>query len=268
MIRQIDYQDYQRALEFDQRVSRMPALQSLTKVLINELNPQESDKVLDVGTGTGRLGLVVSKMVPKGFVTGIDSGYGMLRVARDKTSKSQTGNFLLVLGNAETLPFLPEVFDSVCLMLSFHHFTDPERAMVEIYRVLRPKGHLASLDPVLKEAVDEEGKRLNEAIEEAFQLAHGPAFRFFTIPELRGLYGSAGFSIDACQAHDISFDQVGFDEIPMGPHWLQAYELLRFRREKGLVRRFEEDYFALRRTGEELLVKGKMSWVAMKAVKG
>jgi SAM-dependent methyltransferase len=267
MTGEIDYQDYQRALEFDQRVSGMAALQSLTQTLIKELNPKEDDKVLDVGTGTGRLGLILGRMVRKGFVTGIDSGYGMLRVARDKISKSQMDNFFLVLGKAEALPFLPEAFDSACLMLSFHHFTDPERAMAEIYRVLKPKGHLASLDPVLKEAIDEEERRLNESIEEAFQLAHGPEFRFFTIAQLRGLYGSAGFSIEACQAHDFSFDQMGFDGIPMGPHWFQAYELLRFRREKGLVKQFEENYFTLRRKGEQLRVKGKMTWVTIKAAK-
>jgi len=265
---QTDYQDYQRALEFDQRISGMAALQSLTQTLVEELNPKESDKVLDVGTGTGRLGLILGRMVRNGFVTGIDSGYGMLKVARDKISKSQTGNFFLVLGNAEALPFLPEVFDSACLMLSFHHFTDSERAMAEIYRVLKPKGHLASLDPVLKEALDEEERRLNESIEEAFQLAHGPEFRFFTIPQLQGLYGSTGFSIEACQGRDFSFDQIGFDGIPMGPHWFQAYELLRFRREKGLVKRFEENYFSLRRKGEQLQVKGKISWVTIKAAKG
>ena len=268
MNRQIDYQDYQRALEFDRRISGMAALQSLTQTLVGELNPQENDKLLDLGTGTGRLGLVLSRMVGKGFVTGIDSGYGMLRVAWDKISKSQTGNFHLVLGNAEALPFLPKVFDSACLMLSFHHFTDPERAIAEIHRVLKPKAHLASLDPVLKEAVDEEEKRLNESIEEAFQLAHGPEFRFFTIPQLRWLYGSAGFSIEAYQGHEFSFDQIGFDGIPMGPHWFQAYELLRFRREKSLVKRFEENYFALRRKGEQLQVRGKMRWVTIKATKG
>ena len=55
MTDEIDYQDYQKALEFDQRISRMGALQSLTKTLIEELDPKETDRVLDVGTGTGRL---------------------------------------------------------------------------------------------------------------------------------------------------------------------------------------------------------------------
>lgn len=267
MAGEIDYQDYQKALEFDQRVSRIGALQSLTKALIEELDPKETDRVLDVGTGTGRLGVTMSGMVPRGFVAGIDSGYGMLRVARDKVLEKGMDNFHLVRGKAEVLPFSKELFDSACLMLSFHHFTDPERAIGEIWQVLKARGCLASLDPVLEEPEDEEDKRLNEAIEEAFQLAHGPEFRFFTVSELRRLYENAGFSIEACAAHDFAFDQVGFEGIPMGPHWLQAYELLRFRREKGLVDRFQQRYFALSRKDDQLLVKGKMTWVTVKALR-
>lgn len=267
MTYEIDYQDYQRALQFDQRISRMVALQTLTQVLIDELDPEDTDKVLDVGTGTGRLGIALCNMIPKGFIIGIDSGYGMLKVAREKILEYKTGNFDIVRGKAEALPFLPQVFDSACLMLSFHHFTDPESAIAEIYRTLRVKGHLVSVDPVLRDAVDGEDKRLNGLIEEAFQLAHGPQFRFFTAPELRRLYERTGFSIETCQVHDFPFQQMGIGGIPMGPHWLQAYELLRFRQEEGLVKRFEQNYFTFREKEGQLLVKGKMSWVTIKAAK-
>jgi ubiquinone/menaquinone biosynthesis C-methylase UbiE len=262
-----DYQDYHRALHFDQHISKMAALQSLTQVLIDELNPQERDKVLDVGTGTGRLGIVLCNLVPKGFIIGIDSGYGMLRVARDKILRYKMSNFHVVQGKAETLPFPPEVFDSACLMLSFHHFTDPGRAIAEIYRVLRAKGCLVSLDPVLKEVADEEEKRLNELIEEAFQLAHGPEFKFFTTPELRGLYQRAGFSIETCQVYGFPFQQRGMEGIPMGPHWLQAYELLLSKQEESLINKFEQNYFSFREKNGKLLVKGKMSWTAIRAIK-
>jgi hypothetical protein len=57
-------------------------------------------------------------------------------------------------------------------------------------------------------------------------------------------------------------------EFQWDPHWFQAYELLRFRREKGLVKRFEENYFSLRRKKDQLWVKGKMTWVTIKAAKG
>ena len=267
MANEIDYQDYQKALQFDQRISRTVTLQQLTQLLIDELDPQETDKVLDVGTGTGRLGIALCKLVPRGFITGIDSGYGMLRVARDKIQRYQTANFHIVQGRAEALPFLSHVFDSACLMLSFHHFTEPERAITELYRVLRTKGCLVSMDPVLKEAEDEEEERLNGLIEEAFQLAHGPQFKFFTTSELRILYEKVGFAIETCQVYKFPFKQQGIEGIPMGPHWYQARELLQFREEEGLIRKFDQDYFAFTERKGQLLVQGKMRWAVIKATK-
>ena len=267
MAYEIDYQDYQRALQFDQRTSGMPALRSLTQVLIDQLDPKETDKVLDVGTGTGRLGTVMCQLVPKGVVIGIDSGYGMLRVAEEKILKTKIDNYQVVRGKAEVLPFPSQVFNSAYLMLSFHHFTEPERAAAEIYRTLRPKGHLVSVDPVLKEPVNEDEKRLNAVIEEAFQLSHGPEFRFLTTSELRRLYEKGGFSIESCEAHNFPFRQKRIEEVPMGPHWLQAYELLQSKQEEGLISNFEQNYFTFQEERGRVLVRGKISWVTIKAVK-
>jgi ubiquinone/menaquinone biosynthesis C-methylase UbiE len=101
---EIDYQDYQMALQFDQRISKMVVLPHLTRILIEKLDPQEKDRVLDVGTGTGRLGIALFNMIPKGFVAGIDSGYGMLKVAREKILRYKMDNFFIIRGRAEALP--------------------------------------------------------------------------------------------------------------------------------------------------------------------
>jgi ubiquinone/menaquinone biosynthesis C-methylase UbiE len=267
MTSEIDYQDYQQALQFEQRITSSTALQSLASLLIELLNPQETQKVLDVGTGTGRLGMMLSHRIPKGAIVGIDSGYGMLKVAREKVSASAINNFFLVRGRAENLPFRPQSFDSACLMLSFHHFSNPERALLEIYQVLKSEGQLVSLDPVLKEPLDEEERRLNESIEEDFQLAHGPQFRFFTAGELPQLYERAGFYIASRQTHHFPFQQRGIEGIPMGVHWLQAYESLRFRKEKDLIAKFRKNYFTFAEKEGQLVVKGEMSWLAIKATK-
>jgi ubiquinone/menaquinone biosynthesis C-methylase UbiE len=267
MAYEMDYQDYQKALQFDQRTSGMLALRSLTQVLIDQLDPKETDKVMDVGTGTGRLGTIICQLVPKGVIIGIDSGYGMLKVAEEKILKTKINNYHVVRAKAEVLPFPSQLFDSAYLMLSFHHFTDPEEAAAEIHRTLKNKGYLVSIDPVLKEPLDENEKRLNAAIEEAFRLAHGPEFRFLTIPELRNLYEKGGFSIESCDITNLPFRQKGIDEVPMGAHWLQVYELLQSRQEEGLIRKFEQNYLAFQGNRGRVWVTGKISWVAIKAVK-
>jgi ubiquinone/menaquinone biosynthesis C-methylase UbiE len=268
MAHEIDYQDYQMALQFDKRASRLGALEPLVGSFIEGLRLRPNDRVLDVGSGTGRLGLLLYDKLPQGSVVGVDSGRGMLKLAREKTLQRGVENFLLVRGEAESLPFRPHAFDSVCLMMSFHHFSSPEKATREIHRILKPGGSLCSLDPVLNEPADSEDRRLNDAIEEAFQEAHGPDFRFFTVAQLEDLYTKAGFSIESCQVNEIVFDQKGIEGISMGPHWNQVRENLWFRREKTLLQKFEQEYFNFRTESGQLVVKGKAKWAIIRTVKG
>jgi len=268
MTEEIDYQDYQKALQFDQRVSRMGPLHTLVEQIVSDLGPQESHRVLDLGTGTGRLGMALQPLLPLGAVIGLDSGKGMLKVAREKILNQQIENFLLVRGRAEWLPFRQRTFDSACLMLSFHHFSEPARALRELHGVLKSGGYVVSLDPVLHEPENAIDQRLNESIEEAFQEAHGPHFRFFTANQLRNLYRDAGFTIVAVQPHEFVFESQRMDNLPMGPHWLQARENLWFRREKDLLSAFQKKYFKFETTAQGLLVTGKMNWMIFKVQKG
>jgi SAM-dependent methyltransferase len=267
MTEEIDYQDYQKALQFDQRVTRMGPLQSLVDQILEQAQPQKGQRILDVGTGTGRLGMALQSQLPDGSVVGLDSGRGMLRVAREKIAHQHVDNFFLVRGVAESLPFSVSVFDTACMMLSFHHFADPQRALRELQGALRPGGYLVSLDPVLLEPEEELDRKLNESIEEAFQEAHGPDFKFFTQSQLQTLYLDAGFSIGATRPHEFAFDNQSIETVPMGPHWLQARENLWFRRQKDLLRKFEEKYFKFETTSSGLLVSGKTSWVIFRAEK-
>jgi ubiquinone/menaquinone biosynthesis C-methylase UbiE len=245
----------------------MPALQASIQVLIDELEPQLGDRILDLGTGTGRLGIVLSQIVPEGFVVGVDSNSAMLKVAQQELLAFPINNLFLTQGRAEDLPFLSQTFDSACMVLSFHHFSDPVRALGEIHRVLRDEGHLNSVAPVLKEAMEEDEETLNKLIGKAFQLAHGAEFRFFTAQELRRLYEENSFSIESYQTYTYPFQQIGIEGIPMGPHWLQAYELLQARENKSSLEKFEQNYFSFQGKEDKLLVRGKMSWATIKAAK-
>jgi len=255
------------AHESGHQLSGIEAMRTLTEAFTKELDPGTADRLLDVGTGSGRFAAALCRLVPDGSVTGIDPARDRLRAAREAMIRHRVANLELANGCAETLPFVSEVFDSACLMFSLHHFADPAKGLCEIRRVVKKGGHLVSVDPVLKEPVDEDDRRLRAVIEEAFRLTHGPEHRFFTVPELQELYHRMGFSVLSCSAYAFPVRQLGLAGIPQGGHWLDAHRLLRSRHDEDLMRRFERDYFSFREEAGQLLVEGETIWAVIRAAR-
>jgi len=90
--------------------------------------------VLDLGAGTGKL---TTRLVERGLdVVAVDPIPEMLEVLR--TSLPQTP---ALLGSAEEIPLQDNSVDAV-LVAQAWHWVQPERAIPEVARVLRPGGRL------------------------------------------------------------------------------------------------------------------------------
>ena len=102
-----------------------------------ELAPGQS--VLDVACGTGVLARAAARAVaPTGRVTGLDPDQGMLAVARELAPALEWHQ-----GTAEELPFPDQRFDAVVSQFGLMFFPDPAQGLREMWRVLKPGGHLA-----------------------------------------------------------------------------------------------------------------------------
>ena len=97
------------------------------------------DSVLDIGSGTGRLGRhVISLIVQSGNFVGIDPLGERIKIANEK---NEYANAIFWIGNAEDLSSIPaNSFDIVYLNAVFHWVLNKEVALQEIFRVLKPGG--------------------------------------------------------------------------------------------------------------------------------
>ena len=99
-------------------------------------------RVLDIGCGVGWFWTQAATRLPDGLeLTVADCSEGMVGEAARRTTAC--GRFAQVDGrvaDAMALPFAEDSFDLVVAMHVLHHVPDPDRAIREMRRVLRPSG--------------------------------------------------------------------------------------------------------------------------------
>lgn len=115
--------------------------------IIETLNPVDSERILDVGCGTGVLTKSIAEKVfsTGGSCIGIDAAANMIRIAQ---RKRQGQNCTFQVAAAESLPFSDGYFDCVVSSMFFHHVQLDLKlaALTESYRILKPGGRLVIAD--------------------------------------------------------------------------------------------------------------------------
>ncbi|MEA5527821.1 class I SAM-dependent methyltransferase [Nodularia spumigena] len=107
-----------------------------------EIAPEAT--VLDIGCGTGEFEQLLLTENPQQMMTGVDMSEAMLLVAKQKCRTYSHVSFQ----NASVLnlPFANNSFDVIVSASAFHYFDDPNAALIEIRRVLKPEGKVFILD--------------------------------------------------------------------------------------------------------------------------
>ncbi|MGH8925628.1 MAG: class I SAM-dependent methyltransferase [Acidimicrobiia bacterium] len=127
------------AAEWYERGKESWLLEDLAKFLSDAAKVGTGDRVLDVGCGTGVVARECARRVgEEGNVAGIDISEEMLAVARRIAPELDW-----YLGDAVELPFPDGAFDRAVSQFALMFFPDREKALTEMWRVLRPGGTLA-----------------------------------------------------------------------------------------------------------------------------
>lgn len=151
--------------------------------MVRSLGIAPGSAVLDVGCGTGvLLPHLLEAVGPGGSVCALDIAEEMLRVARRKLTRP---NLQYLHADIAETPFLEESFDLVVCHNCFPHIWDKERAVREMFRVLRPGGRVVVSHTENRESINARHRRLGGAVGEDMLPGEEAMLR---------LFGGAGFS--------------------------------------------------------------------------
>ena len=123
---------------------------------ITATTPPGSVRILDAGTGPGRLPLAIAQAAAHLRIDGVDLSPAMIAAARrDCTAAGLDARVTFEVADVAGLPYPDATFDLVVSSMSLHHWADPPAAMRDLRRVLRPAGQIWIYDarPVLRRGV-------------------------------------------------------------------------------------------------------------------
>ncbi|MCP4340482.1 MAG: ubiquinone/menaquinone biosynthesis methyltransferase [Desulfobulbaceae bacterium] len=202
------------------RVMTMGQDQKWRRFVVNMAGDPGDGLTLDLATGTGDIGALMSETHPRAKVVGGDFSLNMLREAQQRFSDKQIS---WQACDANTLPFANDTFESVTFGYLLRNVDDALKVLKEVRRVLRPGGKVVCLDttpPVknilypfvrfyFKYGIPVLGRLIADD-EAAYAYLTGSTMDFYNAEQLAALFSEAGLL-------NVGYKKFMFGTI--GVHW-------------------------------------------------
>ena len=164
---------------------RYDYLRDAQNKLISLLDVKERVHFLDVGCGTGWAVEEVARLVDnQGLFYGVDLSPKMIEKARSKLRGKDNVHF--IQATAESIPLDDDFFDIIICTNSFHHYLHPDRALNEMYRLLKKGGEIYVLDPTADHW-------MAKAVDKIIKLFEPEHVKLYSTQEFQQLFEKAHF---------------------------------------------------------------------------
>ncbi len=170
--------------------------------MIDLVQPLPSERLLDIGTGSGFTALGFAGRVKS--VVGLDVSAAAVEVAKRQAAARGVANAEFRVSGMETLPFAAGSFEIVTCRFVFHHFTNPGKVLLEMKRVLAPRGRIMLYDILTNP--DDRMAEVHNRIEKARDPSH---VRMLQAKEFMDLFRHSGLDV---RAKDVLLTKREFDE--------------------------------------------------------
>jgi ubiquinone/menaquinone biosynthesis C-methylase UbiE len=144
-----EWQTIEHALRYLARADKLPHRTEGERALLDQI-PSSAKRVLDLGTGDGRLLALVKLNNPAVEGVALDFSDPMIEQAKKRFTKDR---HVTIVKHDFSLPLPTEQlgkFDAVVSSLAIHHLTHPRKKQLytEIFKLLNPKGVFCNLEHV------------------------------------------------------------------------------------------------------------------------
>lgn len=106
---------------------------------------EATDRVLDIGCGTGQTTREAARLASDGEALGIDLDEGAIARARELSAVEGLPNARFEAGDVQVHPFQPRAFDVAISRFGTMFFADPHAAFRNIARAIRADGRLVMM---------------------------------------------------------------------------------------------------------------------------
>lgn len=114
---------------------------------IRQLAPYRPQTMLDIATGTGDFAILAADMLRPQKIIGADISEGMMQIGMQKVAAKGLDSIIsFAREDCTKLTFADNTFDAVTAAFGIRNFSDLDKGLAEMCRVLKPGGHLSIVE--------------------------------------------------------------------------------------------------------------------------